>query len=61
MVHRWYEGAPTIAPHGTPVVRMLIFLPSKIFPVINIRKNSPLREYQRCNKDFFSTNKRKEN
>ena len=24
-------------------------------------KNSPLREYQRCNKENFSTNKTKEN
>ena len=31
MVHRWYEGALTIAPHGTPVVRMLIFFTIFIF------------------------------
>ena len=28
---------------------------------IPIRKNSPLREYQRCNRESFSTNKTKEN
>ena len=27
----------------------------------DIRKNSPLREYQRCNKENCSTNKTKEN
>ena len=31
MVHRWYEGASTVAPHGTPVVRMLIFFTIFIF------------------------------
>ena len=42
---------------------MHVFKGFKFVTILSLymRKNSPLREFQRCNKENFSTNKTKEN